>query len=379
MISRRRVVAAGASSQSGSGWGAPGVGGGGGGGGIPAVGPGSNAPTWAGKTFYTAETFAAPIPVHPSTGTNGIQGYQGFDGYGGITYPQQRVTYPTVETPFGSQKIMRILYPGSRTNLSAVDAVTPSYTYFGSEYTNASVTVRGTWSGTLAFEQSTDGGSSWSAVSLTGLSGAPTGSTSTVNGNWAANTGNNTPVLLRVRASSWTSGTAQVDLGFRGGQAPARFLTFRASGSPTKLYQRYVLRTSANWSDNGNSGTKLMFWSQLEGNNHGIRITEGGDIWPVIFLQNAFNDIIEPTYVEIPHADWYDLEFIAEANTVGNADGRLAVFMNGAQVYNNTAIEFFASNPRFTNTLCDPTYGGGGNPPPADLTVDLAMIYTETA
>jgi hypothetical protein len=335
--------------------------------------------------------------VHPSPAdANGFKGDQGFPNSGGVTWFPTRVTYPTVTSPLGTQPLLQIAYPGQTESITAEGQTTTAYRYAGSEYTNAAIRTTGTWTGTLSFETSTDG-VTWTAKTCFNRGTLVNETSTTVNSTkgWEANTGTNPTTLsdynyLRVRASAPMTGTANVSVGMQGGQSPARGNFGSLTGTPTRLYMRVGFRTSANFNDNGNVGTKMIFFSKKaqsgQTTNNYFNTTSGSPAEKVstgINLQPTgwgFSEFIPPSQ-NFNHGEWHDLELIFHAGTAGNADGIAQVWVDGIQVINDNAVPFFGSlmTPGFTSFYLDPTFGGGSNPPPANQTLQIAQWYYESA
>jgi hypothetical protein len=340
-------------------------------------GAGPNAPDWSGKTVYDEELFTSPIAVHPSgtNGPSGFRGYGGFEGYFGTAYEYTYTSYPTVSTPIGTKPVLRVNFPGQSTNITAAEQSTPVWL---TAVRGCSIKVSGTWSGTLSFERSTDGGASWSAVSGEGHHGGTTGTSTTVNGAWVFVQVANS--RFRVRASAWTSGTAVVDVGLSGGNSPASMVAGSFTSRPTRIYTRCLIYVDAAWSDNGNAGTKFTFFSQDSGNNHFINLWgDSGSVASVYLQQTSSNSYIGSAGPA--NGNWLDLEVILTSGTAGGADGTADAWINGSKVLTATGIPFFAAatTPGFPNLFMDPTYGGGRRPPNANYYVDIAGWYRESA
>ena len=82
------------------------------------------------------------------------------------------------------------------------------------------------WVGTVTFQYSVNGGSTWNSLNATPLS-SPTAAnvtTSTANGLWSVNVPNGANVQIRTNMTAWTSGTAYADLVNASGNAGAIFL-----------------------------------------------------------------------------------------------------------------------------------------------------------
>lgn len=361
--------------------------------GIWTDGPGANAPSWPGKTTYAIQQFATAIPVHyAAADANGYKGFSGFPGASGETWTPTRVSYPTVATPLGTQQVFQLQYPGQVETITANGQSTTVWRYAKNAYTNVAVNVTGTWDGTLSFETSTDG-ITWTAKSMwNDKASEQYSATSTSNnvGWWIADTLAERTAYdyFRVRATAWTSGTATVTVGMQGGQSPANASFGNLTGSPTRVYFRMGFKTPADWSDNGNSGTKLIFFSQItdsgQRTNHYIPMTGNGTnlIRPGVNLQSTGwggSNNIDPSQT-FNHGEWHDLEVILHAGTAGNADGIAQVWMDGIQVVNSSTVAFFGPlmTPRFTEFYFDPTFGGGTNPP-INKFVQVAQFYYESA
>lgn len=350
---------------------------------LTTLGPGPNAPAWSGKTVYDEELFDSAIAVHPDgvNGPSGFRGYTGFPGYYDIPYEYDYVTYPSAVTPIGTKTVLQVNFPGSRTTIDAVSEVSTTWLI---AVVGCSVMVTGTWVGTLSFEVSTDGGSNWSAQTLDGYHGGATGSSTTANGAWMLETVSEVPSrIFRVRASAWTSGSATVDVGIRGGYEPASMIAGSFTGSPTRIYTRYLMKVDAAWTDNGNAGTKNTFFSQIEGNNHFLNLTDAitDSIIPGVQLQQTSSYAASGAGTAANYGDWFDVEVILQTGTAGSANGVAQVWIDGVQQINVSNVPFFAAatTPRWTQLDLVPTYGGGRRPPPATLYFQIAGWYRESA
>lgn len=363
-------------------------------------GPGANAPAWVGKTTYDVQNFTTPMPVVYDSAVNGFQGYQGFPSAYGNSYLPTRVTYPTVDTPFGSRAVIQLEYPGQIENITASAQATTAYPFNSIESTEVAIRITGTWTGTLQFEQSDDGVTGWTALSMYSYylanedsDGSQTyaGSSASTNGTWGAATSGGLK-YFRARASSWTSGTAVVSVGLLGGQSPARGLLGTFNSAPTRVYYRIVYWASPEWFKNRNVGEKFFFFSQTnEGgqqNNHYIGLIDLGTsepsvVTPYIGIQKSGYDFsynISPSQT-FALDTWHDLELIIETGTAGGTDGVVKLWMNGIQVINESTIKMFGSaqTPRIDTMWLDPTHGGGVRPSTGDNRLRIAHIYRESA
>jgi hypothetical protein len=349
------------------------------------------------------QLFATPLPVHFQPATpEGFKGFSGFPNAGGAVWFPTRVEYPTVATPLGTQPVFQLRYPGQVENITTEGQTTTVWRYAGFQYTNAAIRVTGTWTGTLSFETSTDG-VTWTAKTCFNRTlGINQTSTTASGGPWEANTGTSPTTLadyeyLRVRASAPMTGTAAVSVGMQGGQSSALATFGSLTGSPTQFYFRMGFKTSADWSDNGNTGTKLTFFSQKPSDdgppnsqqtNHYFGMTQGSSnkVSPGLNLQfngttGNRNMPASPTPSQLfNHGEWHDFEAIAVANTAGVANGIAQVWMDGVQIVNESNVAYFTSimTPNFSGFLFNPTFGGGTNPP-INQTVQIAQLYYESA
>ena len=363
-----------------------------GGGGSESFGAGPNAPAWSGKTVHPVQLFEVPIPVHyAGPDAAGFKGYQGFDGAwdGGPQNPS-RVTYPTVSTPIGTKPVLQVRYAGQTHTLSTVGASTPVWT----TASDWGVRVQGTFTGTLVFERSLDGGTTWAPVTLRGIrtsteESSATGSSTTVPGGWVTDTDFSNQLdgsgQFRVRCTALSSGAVQVSVGLRGGEAAARFAAGDFGGYAAKVYTRLLIRNSANWSDGGNTGTKGFFFVTDSPLGHYTGLFSESGLGAFVGLQNSASPGLNRNMAggaTVPKGSWGDFEFVFIANTPGVSNGVARVWLNGSLVLDETDVLYFPSgwsNPGFSGFFMDPTYGGGEAPPPDDINFQIAGWYRESA
>ena len=360
------------------------------------AGPGANAPSWEGKTTYPVQQFATQLPVHfASADANGFKGFSGFPNAGNEVWLPTRVTYPTISTPLSSsQQVFQLLYPGQQESITAEGQTTTVWRYARDEYTNVGIRITGTWTGTLSFETSTDG-ITWVPKSCYNYQTSTSETSTTVNSTkwWNANSTATRAAYdyFRVRATAPMTGTANVSVGMAGGQSPANASFGSLTGDPTRIYMRVGFRTSENWTDNGQVGTKLIFFTQQNvgsaRTNHYVNLTNGGEgaaakVYPSINIQYRDSALTLPASQTFSHGQWHDLEVILHAGTAENSDGIAQVWMDGIQVMNRNDVMFFNSSsltPKFTSFWLDPTFGGGSPPPANNPTLQIAHWYYESA
>lgn len=342
-----------------------------------AFGAGPNAPTWASETDYVAQTFDSPIPS--SEGTQDAAGWYWLNGDRAsvANYDPVLVTYPVVATPIGTRTVMKSRWPGQRNLLSALDAVTDSWPCKNADQ-SVYVRVSGAFVGTVTFEHSDDNGASWTPQSLTvRVGGGATGSSTSVIGTWGAFPGA-TGRLVRCRMSSYTSGSATVDIGRGGSATSARARAGTFSANQTKLYHRELLYISPTFDNNGNVGVKMAFFRSPGSQNHYWNLTEDGRERVYVGLQNtAVGPTTSVTGADdtMPRGEWLDMEYVIIANTGDNSDGVLQVWVNNVQVIDRDDIQYFADPQEHTWSYVqvDTTFGGGWNP---SFSTDDTWFYT---
>jgi hypothetical protein len=171
----------------------------------------------------------------------------------------------------------------------------------------------------------------------------------------------------------------------RGGEAPARMNAGSFTGSPKRIYTRVLLFVDPDWTNGGNTGTKFFFFSQQQGNNHYTGIFPGADnaafLKPTVGLQQTSNRNIGTIGQGVASGQWLDIEYVFIANDAGEKNGITKVWVNGVLCIDADDVMFFKSgtSPGFASLFLDPTYGGGGAPPPRDVFFRIAGWYRESA
>lgn len=189
-----------------------------------------------------------------------------------------------------------------------------------------------------------------------------------------------------------------------GGFSPVRFSFALATPSP-QMYVRYLVRYSSNWTNNGNTGTG-MFAPQFSGSNNAGNENDlitgrcdnppAVDQYVVVQQQGQATRTLPAVTTTYAAADpngnmagpsrgsWHTVEalFTAQSSTA-SANGSCTVWMDGTQCFtaSNVAWVSGADSPNWATLLCDPTYGGGTNSPPAvspALHWDFDQLYVST-
>ena len=171
--------------------------------------------------------------------------------------------------------------------------------------------------------------------------------------------------------------------GAKGGAAPFK-LEKRFASHATAIYMCLWQKLDPKFTNNGNSGTKFGFiytpyrGSQGVGpyfnmtNNPGVNMESAGGI---------LNRNMLAQYNMLNHlGEWHRLEWLVVANTQGKADGVVRLWIDGSKALEKVDVQFFFPNqaPAFTGVTWNPTYGGGSNPVPWDMTVWVDHWYVST-
>lgn len=164
--------------------------------------------------------------------------------------------------------------------------------------------------------------------------------------------------------------------GFRGGSAPAN-IEIRFDNARV-VYVCYFVKRSADWTDNGNAGTKFFFvhtpYSGLQAYvamnrnlTHHFAVESSGAGGPTLDYYGPQDDV----------GTWRKYEYLFVANTPGAADGTFTAWKNGVPFMYRAGIAYFGAGltPAFNRVQWSPTYGGGTNPVPYTLYQDIDHWY----
>ena len=74
---------------------------------------------------------------------------------------------------------------------------------------------------------------------------------------------------------------------------------------------------------------------------------------------------------------WRKYEYLFVANSPGQANGTFTAWKNGVPFMSRTGIRYTPTDrtPSFNRVQWSPTYGGGNNPVPYELTQDIDHWY----
>jgi hypothetical protein len=374
-----------------------------------AWGAGPNAPAWA-YTPLSVEQFDADLPVltgnnSPPVNENGWRGAWGFTGfkswnnvanaYTEVVYnPGPRVEYPNVATPIGTKRVLEWKFPSAGPQTIAANG---EMTQPWPADQNVGLRVVGTWVGTLQFEVSSDGGATWAAQTFVGV-GSTSGTSTSVNGTWkfecpisggAFGMFGNEGKLVRVRASAWTSGTATVYLGWRGGQQPIQSAI--RSIDAQQAYLRFLVWNDPLFTAAGTAAVKFCYFNvSASGSNHFFEIVapsgvDDGFAKITIQLQGSWSFQKTIGSRGPAHGTWLDIEMLLTVNTnTGSspANGKAEAWINGTKLLNSTTIPWLpadATTRTFTGIRLLPMHGGGQGPAYRTNVQQLAAWYSAGA
>jgi hypothetical protein len=163
-------------------------------------------------------------------------------------------------------------------------------------------------------------------------------------------------------------------LGFTGGDAPARWSLaggFPVLNAPLKrMYVSFWIRHSAAYQ----GSSKLFFFSQRDGNNHYLILSNRVDKGYEAVIQNQG---INFERVAAPMANihqWNFVELLLQAGDAGSHNGIGQLWVNGSLLLERTDFQFFTSgvDASWDHVWMDPTYGG---PAVANEWLDLGHVY----
>ena len=169
--------------------------------------------------------------------------------------------------------------------------------------------------------------------------------------------------------------------GSKGGSAPFK-MERRFPRSVTHLYMCIWQKLTPGFTSNGNTGTKFGFLITPYGtgaqrishyfnlvSNPGINLESGGA---------TLNRNMKSQYGMLNHlGGWHKLEYLVISNTPGNQDGIARLWVDGVLQLDVTDVRYFFPNqtPSITGVTWNPTYGGGANPVPYDMTQYIDHWY----
>lgn len=188
-----------------------------------------------------------------------------------------------------------------------------------------------------------------------------------------------------VPRSQPNTGRAQFPLGFQGGSGPIS--TGRSLGGNYKeIYVSFWIRFSSNW--DGHTAYVNKIWHiWINGVNRVYLTSQGvnaGPMQPQVNLQQVNeNPVSRNLTPNVTHSQlmtrgqWHRWEIVLRANTPGQPDGRADWWVDGVQVGSYSGINYIVAggNPRWTDVVWNPTWGGVGDVVPATQFMDIDHVY----
>lgn len=167
--------------------------------------------------------------------------------------------------------------------------------------------------------------------------------------------------------------------GWPGGGAPSRFGSRAFPANQGNVYVCVWVRMSADFSNNGNVGTKLFFirdpW-----NNHYVGF-DSPDRDRTAFVMTGLqyrdarlsNNLGQVRTGSVAGGGWHKVEVLWQANRPGQKDGRFRQWVDGVLTGQSNSAMFFLADqtPGWTSIWFDPTFGGGLHPVPHDQFIDM--------
>jgi hypothetical protein len=155
--------------------------------------------------------------------------------------------------------------------------------------------------------------------------------------------------------------------GMTSGNSPAAFGASKWSARG-KVYTRFHFRIEGSSYENEPVLTKFAFWGYAggSGQNEGYLSLEGigyravRACWKLGYRQQNVVERNRGTSTSLCAGRWYKIELLQEVNTIGYANGKVTVWVDGVQVGRWTDVTFqTASKPgKITAFVVRPVWGG---------------------
>ena len=197
--------------------------------------------------------------------------------------------------------------------------------------------------------------------------------------------------LLRIRADAWTSGTATISIGMKGGENPIRASLGRIDGK--QRYVRFLVRMDADFASATQAEVKGIFLNTAGQRTDGTAYNNSNSAffgWIARRSSEAsfsqlwmFNKTPRSNYytgaLGPAHGTWLDVEWLLVMNTLGQADGVFRGWINGQLNVNATTVRWVPTDVDgvFANFPLTPTWGGGQSPPIRTNVIQIAAWYQE--
>ena len=169
-------------------------------------------------------------------------------------------------------------------------------------------------------------------------------------------------------------------MGAPGGAAPSRWGSREFPANQGSVYVCAWVRMSANYSNNGNVGTKLFFMKD-PWNNHFVGFDSPdrdrtaflmSGLQPSSGVANNVGQVSTPND-NIAGGGWHKIEVLWQVNTPGRPNGHYRQWVDGTLTGQSDTVQWFQAgqSPHWTSIWFDPTFGGGMNPVPHDQYIDV--------
>lgn len=169
--------------------------------------------------------------------------------------------------------------------------------------------------------------------------------------------------------------------GWLGGTAPFRLERPFASQPRGTLFECLWFLHSSNFTDGGNTATKVSFYRGAGQNNWwGFESANGPDqFYFVLEIQGGGGDRTIRTSIPqgpgttvfqaVPTGVWRKYEILTVSNTPGVANGILKVWANDVLIINLSDVAWWGAGqtPAWTGVAWEPVYGGGTHSPPVTM------------
>lgn len=211
---------------------------------------------------------------------------------------------------------------------------------------------------------------------------------------WKRNTAGANVITTDATAPTSPSNVLRVNFNpsLNGGTAPEQ-IVYTISGTARKrLYLHFQIYVDPNWTNNGNTATKLLFFCQHDSKNHYVEFIAGASGTGQMFRCNTqHNDngslnANQPTSFQASASNkgrWLDVEIVLYTGTAGGADGTYDLWVDGTKRATRTGIQFFLTaqgSAVYWNTIyLNSTYGGGSNKPPQQLYFMIDNFYASAS
>jgi uncharacterized protein YjdB len=174
--------------------------------------------------------------------------------------------------------------------------------------------------------------------------------------------------------------------------------TWDADSPPISYRTVYVhqwTRVSANWQGHPGSAINKMYYLYTSTDVPSIVIVLNGanadPLVPFIEGQNIVSggqgsaDPLNPDWgpnlgvaaaqTRVTRGEWFEIEVVAQMNTLGNADGFIDLWLNGVHITHVANVKFQNTPPTWRSLHHAPVWGGGGGTVANTMYMDFDHLY----